>query len=99
MSSGQLGAVYALTEYYHASGDPSALQSAEELIVILLEKAKDTVTGLGGFLEDFTKDWVLISTGSGPLGQHGLKSANSIMHMVHTFMVYLQERLTPIILS
>lgn len=73
----------ALTEYFKASGIYSALQAALDLARVISDKTRDNDTPVGGFYEDFTKDWTLLVTGSGPLGDHGLKNSNNILHLVN----------------
>jgi mannobiose 2-epimerase len=52
---GQACVLYALVEYYRASGDPAALDDAVALYRTLLEHAHDPVNG--GFAEHFEADW------------------------------------------
>jgi cellobiose epimerase len=50
--------IYALSEYYRASGLEAARQKAVELFYLLVEKAYDPVKT--GYFEAFTKDWKAI---------------------------------------
>jgi mannobiose 2-epimerase len=77
---GEFFVVYALVEYFRASGDGSALDEARSLVDLLAARAHDDE--YGGWLEHFTRRWR-------PLFRHrrgleveivGLKSANIQMH-------------------
>lgn len=72
----------ALTEYFKASGVYSALMAALDIAEVVSEKTRDTSTDVGGFYEDFTRDWTLLVNGTGPLGTMGLKNSNAILHLV-----------------
>lgn len=50
--------IYALAEYYKASGDKVALQRAEELFRLIEEKSFDLK--LNGYLEAFSREWELL---------------------------------------
>jgi cellobiose epimerase len=50
--------IYAFTEYYRASGDESALQTAVELFRIIEEHSFDA--DLNGYLEAYSRDWNLL---------------------------------------
>jgi len=52
-------AIYALSEYYRATGDRGALDLAVEVFELLERYAHDPVAG--GYLEAFTKEWQPIS--------------------------------------
>lgn len=47
--------IYGLTEYYKASGNQDALQTAKELCALLLDRFQDPVSG--GFYDTFTRDF------------------------------------------
>jgi len=47
--------IYALSEYYRASGNEAAKQKAVDLFYILVERAYDPIQT--GYFEAFTKDW------------------------------------------
>jgi mannose/cellobiose epimerase-like protein (N-acyl-D-glucosamine 2-epimerase family) len=88
---GQLFAVYALVEYYRASGEQFALDEARALFDVLAERAHDDANG--GWNEHFRRNWR-------PLHRHrrgleveipGLKSANTHLHAVEASTVLYQE--------
>jgi mannobiose 2-epimerase len=82
---GQLFVLYALVEYFRASGDRSALDEARSLFELLVERAHDNTHG--GWFEHFGRNWR-------PMRSHrrglevevpGLKSANAHLHAVEAF--------------
>ena len=50
--------IYALTEYYRACGDEEALSKAIELFLLIEKHSFDAVNN--GYLEAFSRDWVLL---------------------------------------
>ena len=48
-------AVYGLSEYYRASGDPSSLDQAKGLYHLIVEKSYDP--DFGGYIEAFSRGW------------------------------------------
>ena len=52
---GQACVLYALVEYYRASGDAMALQDAADLYKTIMERTNDSVNG--GWTEHFQLDW------------------------------------------
>lgn len=83
---GQSFIILAYCEYYKASQDELARELALDLFQTILDKAPDTQNSYGGLFEDFTEDWTPISEPlfSGPVGTHGLKTANGVMHMMES---------------
>ena len=78
---GQAFVIYALVEYYRASGDPAALADARQLFRVMATRARDRVHG--GWIEHFEADWR-------PILDHcylhvetaGYKSANTHLHVM-----------------
>jgi mannobiose 2-epimerase len=88
---GQAFAIYALVEWFRASGDRSALSDAMELFHLLHFRAHDHVHH--GWTEHFERDWT-------PLPRHapdaivevaGLKSANTHLHLLEAFTELYRE--------
>jgi len=79
---GQSFVIYALVEYYRASGDKVALQHAMELYQTLQKRAHDATRG--GWLEHFTGNWtpLALRDPSGEVEVAGLKSANTHLHLM-----------------
>lgn len=59
---GQGFAMYALSQYYLASGDKEALEYAEKTFELLQVYAADSL--YGGYYENFNRDWSLCEAGS-----------------------------------
>ena len=79
---GQAFALYALVEYFRATGDREALDEARLIFELLLERAHDDANG--GWVEHFRRSWrpirrprrhVEVEVG-------GLKSANTHLHVM-----------------
>ena len=79
---GQAFVLYALVEYFRATGDRDALDEARSVFEMLLERAHDDAHG--GWLEHFGRSWRPIRRP----GRHvevevgGLKSANTHLHVM-----------------
>lgn len=73
-------AVYALSEYYRASGDSEALHYAERVFELIQTHATDLY--LGGYFEMFEPDWAL----SGPGAAGGdRKTLDAHMHLMEAY--------------
>jgi mannobiose 2-epimerase len=88
---GEFFAVYALVEYYLASGEESALHEARALVDLLARRAHDDEHG--GWIEHFRRSWR-------PLFRHrrgleveipGLKSANIQMHALEALAAFYRQ--------
>jgi mannobiose 2-epimerase len=88
---GEFFVVYALVEYFCASGDASALDEARTLVDLLAARAHDDK--YGGWLEHFSRRWR-------PLFRHrrgleveivGLKSANIQMHALEALADFYRQ--------
>ena len=77
---GQTFAIYALAEYYLATGDARSLLYAEKTFDALKIYAADTL--YGGYFENFTEDWKLESAG---VYGGDLKSLDIHMHTMEAF--------------
>lgn len=73
-------AIYSLSEYYLATGDPRGLEYAEKVFDLLQKYAVDTC--LGGYWEFFSPSWELM--GPGPAGGDR-KTLDVHMHLMEAF--------------
>jgi cellobiose epimerase len=85
---GQAFAIYAMSEYYRATGDKAALDNAVRLYRLVEERCRDKVNG--GYFEEFSKDWkVSRKRGEGfngsALGALGQKSQNVHLHIMEAY--------------
>ncbi len=51
----QAFAIYGLSQYYRASGDPQSLVLAKNIYQLIVDKSEDT--GYGGYVEALSRDW------------------------------------------
>jgi mannobiose 2-epimerase len=82
---GQSFAVYALSEYALATGDPRGLQFAEAVFDLLQKYSADTYNG--GYFENLESDW-RIAEGGAAAGDR--KSLDIHMHLMEAFTVLYQ---------
>ena len=82
---GQAFAIYALVEWFRASGDRSALSDAMELFHLLHFRAHDHVHH--GWTEHFERDWTSLPRHAPDaiVEVAGLKSANTHLHLLEAF--------------
>jgi mannobiose 2-epimerase len=90
---GQAFVLYALVEYFRATGDHDALDEARSVFEVVLERAHDDAHG--GWLEHFRRSWR-------PIRRHGrqievevggLKSANTHLHVMEALSeLYVETR-------
>jgi mannose/cellobiose epimerase-like protein (N-acyl-D-glucosamine 2-epimerase family) len=73
-------AIYSLSEYTLATGDPVGLEYAEKVFDLLQKYAVDT--NYGGYWEFFTEDWSLMEPGA-PGGDR--KTLDVHMHLMEAF--------------
>jgi cellobiose epimerase len=88
---GQGFALYALTEYGQASGDPQAQAMAARLFRLLEFYAYDTQ--YGGYQEFFTRTWDTPPEGSAAYvggAPKGAKLMNTHLHLMEPFTTYVQ---------
>ncbi len=77
---GESFAIYALVEYYRASGERPALDQALALFDVIQKRAHDSAHR--GWSEHFRRDWTpeLSPTGDAAVEVPGLRSANTHLH-------------------
>ncbi|UCF38773.1 MAG: AGE family epimerase/isomerase [Acidobacteriota bacterium] len=87
---GQSFALYGLSEYYLASGDPDALELAWKLFRLLEYRAHDRE--FGGYREFFLKDWSIPPPSvNGPMGYpHSVKLMNTHLHLMEAFTTFYE---------
>lgn len=77
---GQSFAIYSLSEYTLATGDPRGVEFAEKVFDLIQKYCTDTM--YGGYWEMFTRDWMLCGPGS----QGGdRKTLDVHMHLMEAF--------------
>lgn len=77
---GQSFAIYALSEYTLATGDPRGLEHANRTFELLQTHAADTL--YGGYFEMFERDWTLCGPGSAGGDR---KTLDAHMHLMEAF--------------
>ncbi len=79
---GESFVMYAMAEYYRASGDKSALRHAIDLYQVLQKRSHDPKHG--GWVEHFQRDWTpMLNRGPEAIVEvGGLKSANTHLHLM-----------------
>jgi mannobiose 2-epimerase len=92
---GQSFALYALSEYYLATGDKEALDLATRLFNLLEEKAHDKT--YGGYLESFNEDW----TPAPPdemsyMGRSDFKLMNTHLHLLESMTCFYRASRLPL---
>ena len=83
----QAFAIYALSTYYLASKDGSALELAFELFDTVEEKCTDDIA----YMEAFSRDWKLVPNDA--LSENGLmadKTMNTVLHLIEAYTVLLE---------
>ena len=87
---GQAFGLYALSEYYRATGNPEALALADRLFRLIDVRAHDDV--YGGYRECFARDWSTAPAGSiGYLGAPAdLKLMNTHLHLLEALTTYVR---------
>lgn len=88
---GQSFAIYCLSEYTLATGDPRGLDYAQRLFDRLQKHAVDTCHG--GYFEMFTRDWTL--KGPGPAGGDR-KTLDVHMHLMEAFTTLYEASQLPL---
>jgi mannobiose 2-epimerase len=84
---GEVFGIYALSEFYRATGGKDALAHAIAIYRLVEEHAHDRVNR--GYYEEFTADWKP-STGRSALGATGAKSQNVHIHMLESYTSLLR---------
>ena len=87
---GQAFALYALSEYYLASGNSEALALANRTFDVIDSRAYDKA--FGGYREFFAADWSTPAAGvNSPLGAPAdMKLMNTHMHLMEAFTTYVR---------
>lgn len=80
---GQAFAIYALAEYYRATGDEAALGEAREVFALLEKHAHDSVNG--GYFDVLDRDWRREDGAKTNVLGPGSKSQNSHIHILEAF--------------
>jgi mannobiose 2-epimerase len=83
---GQAFGIYALSEYFRATGDKTALEKAIALYRLVEEKARDKTNG--GYFEEFSSDWRILDArgfGRSAIGASGQKSQNAHIHILEAY--------------
>jgi mannobiose 2-epimerase len=93
---GQAFALYALSEYYLASGKGEALSLATRLFDVMERKAHDA--RYGGYRESFREDW-FPDPEPGPLGDSSLKLMNTHLHLMEAMTWYAKASQQPLALA
>ncbi len=83
---GQAFALYALSEYYRATGEADALSRATELFELIDTRAHDAE--YGGYFEVFEPDWSPAGKASPIGGAAGAKLMNTHLHLLEAFAEY-----------
>jgi mannobiose 2-epimerase len=85
---GESFALYALSEYYRATGDAGALARATELFQLMDTRAHDAT--YGGYFEVFGADWSAAPAAKpSPIGgPAGAKLMNTHLHLLESFAAY-----------
>lgn len=93
---GQSFGLYAISEYYLASGKPEALDFAVQFFNLLEEKAYDQT--YGGYRESFEPDWTETHAGvSTYMGvPAGLKLMNTHLHLLEAFTTFYRASELPL---
>lgn len=80
----QAFAIYALTEFHWASGQPEPLDRAKALFQLLEQRATDSEHG--GYLEAFARDWSPIDDMRlSEVDQNDPKSQNTLLHVMEAY--------------
>ena len=79
---GESFVIYALVEFYRASGNREALRQAIELYELLQDRSHDKTNG--GWIEHFERDWkpILVQDERAIVEVGGYKSANTHLHLM-----------------
>jgi mannobiose 2-epimerase len=87
---GQAFGLYALSEYYLASGNPEALDLANRLFMVIERHAHDPQ--YGGYREFFARDWSEAPADlKPPLGAAAdMKLMNTHMHLMEAYTTYVR---------
>jgi mannobiose 2-epimerase len=92
---GQAFALYALSEYYLATGNKEVLDLAVQLFNVMETKAHDNL--YGGYLESFNEDWVPIPHGEmSYMGESDFKLMNTHLHLLEAMTAFYRASKLPL---
>jgi mannobiose 2-epimerase len=86
---GQAFTVYALAEYFHATGDAEALAKALQLVAQIERAGHDAV--YGGYFETYERDWTLAADQRlSEVDMDEQKSMNTHLHLLEAYATLLR---------
>ena len=86
---GQAFTVYALAEYYHATGDAEALEKAMRLVEQIELSSHDTLRG--GYFETYERDWSMaLDQRLSDVDMDEKKSMNTHLHLLEAYAALLR---------
>ncbi|MGD0734580.1 MAG: AGE family epimerase/isomerase [Terracidiphilus sp.] len=86
---GQAFTVYALAEYYHATGDAEILARALRVFEVIEASGHDTANG--GYFETYERDWTLaVDQRLSEVDQDEKKSMNTHLHLLEAYATLLR---------
>ena len=86
---GQAFTVYALAEYFHASGDPEALSKAMRMVKQIESASHDAEHG--GYFETYERDWTLAKDQRlSDVDMDEKKSMNTHLHLMEAYATLLR---------
>ena len=92
---GQSFALYALSEYYLATGKQEALDLATQLFNVMEAKAHDKI--YGGYLEWFNEDWTPAPPGETTyMGEPDFKLMNTHLHLLEAMTTFYRASKLPL---
>lgn len=87
--------LYALSEYYVASGKPAALERARQLFDLMEAKAHDA--RYGGYRECFNEDWTPLPPGENSyMGEPDYKLMNTHLHLLEAMTTFYRASRLPL---
>jgi mannobiose 2-epimerase len=89
---GQAFAIYALADYYRATGDDNALRMANSLYDLIEANARDAA--LVGYFDFFRRDWTLLDNASldATTDMNAARTMNTHLHVLESYTNFLRVR-------